>query len=280
MAPAASHLGDCVGRAQPAADLHRDGGRFGDPADMVEVLRLARARTVEVDDVQGLGAGLQPALRGVEGVGVERGLAVVVALDQPHRAPVADVDRRVEDQGAPATGWQAAAKPASSSSPAELDFSGWNWAPRSGALLDHGGEALAPFGAADHDIFVGRASREASARNRTGVSAPPVSSGAKRDGRSQRTGSQPMCGTFRPGASSCGDVTGQQAQALRSLVLGRGLEEELHAEADAQQRTAGARPLAGQRVEAVLADAAHRLGERAHAGEDQAVRLSGLAGVG
>ena len=41
---------------------------------------------------------LDPAPRGVERVGVEGGLALVVALDEPHRAAVADVDRRVEDQ--------------------------------------------------------------------------------------------------------------------------------------------------------------------------------------
>ena len=103
----------------------------GDAPHVLEVHRLPRARPVEVDDVQRLGPALDPAPRGVEGVGVERGLTVVVALHQAHRAcrrGCRSPDRGSRRQAA--TGWQAAANPASSSSPAVLDFSGWNWAPR------------------------------------------------------------------------------------------------------------------------------------------------------
>ena len=103
---------------------------------MLEVDRGAGAGAVEVDHVQRLGALPDPAPRGVARVGVERGLALVVALDQAHRAPAADVDRRVEDQagaeaesGRRAAAEQIAAKLPSRRSPAALDFSGWNWTP-------------------------------------------------------------------------------------------------------------------------------------------------------
>ena len=84
--------------------------------------RRALARAVEVDDVQRPRALVDPAPGGLARVVVERGLALVVALDQPHRAPVADVDRRVEDHAV--TGLQTAAKFASRRRPAALDFSG------------------------------------------------------------------------------------------------------------------------------------------------------------
>ena len=50
-------------------------------------------------------------------------LLLVVALDQPDGLAAADVDRREEDQ------LQMRTKLASRPSPAELDFSGWNWTP-------------------------------------------------------------------------------------------------------------------------------------------------------
>ena len=70
---------------------------------------------------------LVPARSGGQRVGVIRGLALVVALDQPHGMAASDIDCRIEDQAG--TGEQIAAKFASSRKPAELDFSGWNWTP-------------------------------------------------------------------------------------------------------------------------------------------------------
>ena len=77
-----------------------------------------------------------------------------------------------------------------------------------------------------------------------------------------------MCGSF--GASSARHLAGQQAEPRRALVLDRALEQQLHAEADAEHGRAALRPLADDLVEAGGAQAAHRLGERAHAGDDDA----------
>ena len=78
--------------------------------------------------MQELGAFAGPAPRGVDRVGVVGGLALVVALQQPHGLAAADVDRRVEDHAG--TDAQTPAKLESSRSPAALDFSGWNWTPK------------------------------------------------------------------------------------------------------------------------------------------------------
>ena len=87
-----------------------------------------RARSVEVDDVQGACALVGPAARRVERVGVERRLALVVALNQPDRASAADVDGGIEDHA----GTQASTNLLRRPSPASLDFSGWNWTPQVG----------------------------------------------------------------------------------------------------------------------------------------------------
>jgi hypothetical protein len=90
---------------------------------VVEVDGLSRPRPVEVDDVEPAGAAIDPAPSGDDGIVVIGGLPVVVALDQTDGPAVADVDRRKEDQ------LQMRMKLSSSRSPAELDFSGWNWTP-------------------------------------------------------------------------------------------------------------------------------------------------------
>ena len=122
------HRLDVLRLAEATADLYLDVDRLADPLDVLDVHRRALARAVEVDDVERPRALVDPAPSGLARVGVERGLALVVALDQPHRAPVADVDRRVEDHTA-TTGLQTAAKFASRRRPAALDFSGWNCTP-------------------------------------------------------------------------------------------------------------------------------------------------------
>ena len=71
-----------------AAAIRRTASRF---------CGVARLGAVEVDDVQELGPFAGPARRRVDRVGVVGGLALVVALQQPHRLAAADVDRRVED---------------------------------------------------------------------------------------------------------------------------------------------------------------------------------------
>ena len=94
-----------------------------DPADVLEVHGLARAGAVEIDDVEPARSPVYPAPGRDDRIVVVGHLLVVVALDQPDGLAVADVNRRVEDQ------LQMRMKLARRPSPAELDFSGWNWTP-------------------------------------------------------------------------------------------------------------------------------------------------------
>ena len=94
---------------------------------------------------------------------------------------------------------------------------------------------------------------------------------ARRDSRSQRTGAQPMFGTLRPGASSARHRARQQAEALGAAELLGALEEQLQAEADAEDRRPRRGPLGDQLVEPGRADPLHRPREGADAGQDQAV---------
>ena len=95
--PRPQHVGDAVGVAQPAADLDRERHRVGDPPHVSRFTGSPGLRPVEVDHVEEVDAGVGEAQRRVDRVGVEDRLAVVVALDQPHRVAAADIDRRVED---------------------------------------------------------------------------------------------------------------------------------------------------------------------------------------
>ena len=115
--------------AQAAAALHRHLELGGDLLDVVQVLRRAALRAVEVDDVQEAGTGLHPGPRRLQrGVLVDRGLGEV-ALHEAHRAALVDVDRRVEDH-AGTLRVASVAKFASSASPCAEDFSGCDCAPK------------------------------------------------------------------------------------------------------------------------------------------------------
>ena len=120
--PRPQRLADRGERAQAAAVLDRHARLARDPAQVVDRLRRAGARAVEVDDVQEARARLDPRLRGGQRVVVVDGLVLEAALDEAHRLAVEDVDGRVEDHAA-------ATKFASSASPSREDFSGWNWTP-------------------------------------------------------------------------------------------------------------------------------------------------------
>ena len=87
-----------------------------------------------------------------------------------------------------------------------------------------------------------------------------------------------MCGTR--GAVERAHAPGEQAQAGLSLVLVGGLEQQLHAQAQAEHGHAGARALGDQLVEPGSAEAAHRLREGADAGHDDAVRRADRVVVG
>ena len=79
------------GVADAAAALH-GGAQASDARDVRQVDRVAAAGAVQVNNVQTGRAGVDPALRGIDGVAVEDGLAVVAPLVQPHAATAADVD--------------------------------------------------------------------------------------------------------------------------------------------------------------------------------------------
>ncbi len=89
---------------------------------MLDVDRRTFAGAVEVDDVERFGALLDPAPGRIERVGVEDGLALVVAAQQAHRLAAADIHRGIQDHAG--TEAQMPLKLASSASPAALDFSG------------------------------------------------------------------------------------------------------------------------------------------------------------
>ena len=68
------------------------------------------------------------------------------------------------------------------------------------------------------------------------------------------------------------DLAGDQPQALRAAVLQPRFKKKLHPQTDAQQRCAG-RGAGAERLEQPLfLQAAHRVGKRADAGQDQPVR--------
>ncbi len=97
---------------------------------MVEVHRGARARAVEVDDVQLARAGLHPPARGVERIGVVHRALVELALGEAHGLALEDVDGRQQDHArTPAAPAHTATKLSSMRSPFREDFSGWNWTP-------------------------------------------------------------------------------------------------------------------------------------------------------
>ena len=75
------------------------------------------------------------------------------------------------------------------------------------------------------------------------------------------------------------DLAGEQAEALGPAELGGRVEEQLQAEADAEDRHAGAAALGDQLVEAARADALHRPREGADPGQDQAVGGANSSGV-
>jgi hypothetical protein len=119
---------DAPSVSQAAPELDGDIDRGDDPASALQVDRAPLPRTIQIDHVEEPRALRHPARRGVHGIGVVRGLPLVVAAKQPHRPAAANIDRRIENQAAE----QIRVKLDSRRRPAALDFSGWNWTPYRG----------------------------------------------------------------------------------------------------------------------------------------------------
>ncbi len=125
--PALEQL-DHVGlRADPASRLDRDVHGPGDGQDRRSIGRSPQTGGVQIHHVQPRCAAGGEATGQVHGVPV-LALAVEVALGEPHRPTVADVDGRVEVHHR-STWWTASTKLARIPNPTLPDFSGWNWAP-------------------------------------------------------------------------------------------------------------------------------------------------------
>ena len=67
------------------------------------------------------------------------------------------------------------------------------------------------------------------------------------------------------------DLAGNQPQPLRRHMLQPGFKQKLHPQTNAQQRRSGRRAGTDGPKEALLLQAAHRIGKRADAGQDQPV---------
>src|SRR6185437_15204938 len=76
---------------------------------------------------------------------------------------------------------------------------------------------------------------------------------------------------LQPGRRKPVDPPLQEAEAPRALVLARSLEEQLHAQADAERGCRRGEPLGDQRVELELPEIRHRLRKGPYAGQDHSV---------
>ena len=165
-------------------------------SQVVEVGGLALAGAVEVHHVQVARARLHERARGLQRVVRVHGLLVEVALAQPHGLAVADVHRRQQDHAGTA---QSAAKLAQQPQAVRpgllrVELRSEHVRPR-----HHARELRAVHRGAEHVLLV-RGARGEGVHVVEGARVGQPS--ASRDSRRQATWFQPMCGTFRPGASS------------------------------------------------------------------------------
>src|SRR5262249_2129393 len=143
------------------------------------------------------------------------------------------------------------------------------------ARRDRRDEALAVVAAAEDDALVGRVRRE-----RVHVvegAAGPEAIDERRIGRP--LDEVPADVRQLRGAGELADLAAQDAEAFGAAELGRCLEQELHAQADAEQRPPFPHPTTERLHQPALAQVDHRLGERADAGQDEAVDAVERRGV-
>ena len=145
----------------------------------------------------------------------------------------------------------------SSAAPASPDFSGWNWVARQRAVLDRGDERLAVLGGGDH-----AAAAASSARRRARTSGRSRSGCRRRQAGEQRRAGRRVDGVpahvrqhrrvqpvTAPGSSPRPLVTTPCSSPR--------VEQDLHADADAEHRPAGRDPVGDHRAGAERLDAGH-----------------------
>src|SRR5690606_35699758 len=94
--PELEHLADRREGANPTAHLHLAVDRFPNAGNGVTIRAGAESRTIEIDDVDPLGASGHPAAGGIDRIGIEGGLSSEVTFDESHGLATAYVDGGVQ----------------------------------------------------------------------------------------------------------------------------------------------------------------------------------------
>ena len=95
--PESNAAARCVFVAQSAAELNRHARRFDDLADDRAVHRLAGLGSIEIDNVNAVGAEFDPAPGDGDRIVGEDGFPRVIALPQTDAPPIEEVDSGVDE---------------------------------------------------------------------------------------------------------------------------------------------------------------------------------------
>ncbi len=194
------------------------------------------------------------------------GLLAGAALHQAHDAPLPDVDRRDDDHAALRDASTTRTKLSTMRSPTSWLFSGWNWTPSTLPRPTIAGKSSAVVGGRDHHVGGSVAV--------VGVDEVDVRAvGDAVEDRVRAPGLQPVPAHVRHRELplEAPDAAGQEAEAGVASVLLALLEEELHADADAEEGLSLLDRLAQDRHEAPPFDLGHGGRERPVAGQHERV---------
>ncbi len=249
---------------------------------------FARDGGVQVDDVETAGPRRLPAPPGLGGIAAVDRLLLELPLAQAHHAPAAEVDRRDDDHcraSAIAAPLRFAARKATQFSiilrPTPWLFSGWNCTPSTLPRPTMAGKLAVVVRRGDHHVLGGVAV----------VGVDEVDVGAVLDSVEERVGTvtpQPVPAHVgnRQRSVDSPHAARKEAEAPVEAVLLALLEEDLHADADAQERLPGRGGLLEHPHEAAAPDLVHRRAEGAVPGQDEGVggaqhrRVSAQHGLG
>ena len=209
-------------RAPPAARAARRRPARGAPSSRTirsrwwRFLRRAGAGAVEVDDVQEARAGLHPRLRRLDRVVLVDRLLGEVALDEPDRLALGDVDRGIEDHALPRRRADAG-EVAQQRAARRPRTSPGGTARRRRCRARRTRRTRCRTRRVPRTTSSSRARPRTSARGRrrAGSGRPSVSG----DGRSPRDAVPPDVRQLQPARVEPDDPAGQQPEALGALVL-------------------------------------------------------------